>query len=741
MVTDATVIARGRDSQHEDNNAQDEVDRSRREQPNQDRLNDRAVNVQDLGFPDFDVAQDDGKEPTTDGTNKGKGEPRQVTRDDQGRITDEARGDGSQNHIEYSGDDKNPSKVTITNKDGSTITLEKGKNGVDEIKIDKNGKITTKGDDTTTEYDVDGTRTVTTQRGGFDIFGHHLGGQKSTTEYRYNSDGKLTEVDSTNYHGTNEHLRRERDGSWTRTSDADPSKKEPISDVKAESDGGYSYSAGNAHVEQDPTGARHINEKTANGSYEQSFDADGNLTQVLRRDDQTGQSELLTVGKDGKGSLLVYDTNNPDSYNYYDNVKVNPDGSFTYKDKNGQEVTRQREFSDGALNQVPLDPKAKEVAEENAVEVTRHVENGKFVYDYTVQLEGHPTTTLLHTDKPPEEADKELEAMAKAKLDQLEKDYNIKISRDGGTTEDRDEDVPTKTPNLGQLTGLESALLRSQPDVKTHDGKPLEVIFLAEQGPNAASGGFADGHRVVIQPNGGIDNPSSVQDVMLHELAHNGQHDLYEGDDVLRNQYAAKLGFVRSDDGDDWLLVTKDGKYLKSVANDSGVGSDHWITVDKNGNPVDENGKETDHPKEYSNDEARDLALVRPITTYFPNPAEMGAEGTLAFRQSDDSRRRLYEESPDLYQAIKQLDQLDINKTYGLDEHGQPKYIRNPDGVPVPNTPENRQQVQEFERSLVVDSGSGKDGVGKGIGGLGKILEEMKKKHEQERQQQGQGPN
>jgi hypothetical protein len=202
----------------------------------------------------------------------------------------------------------------------------------------------------------------------------------------------------------------------------------------------------------------------------------------------------------------------------------------------------------------------------------------------------------------------------------------------------------------------------------------------------------------VIEPNGGDDTPDQVMRVFMHELAHNGQHRLYGDDETFRTAYAAQFGFVKV--GDDWLLQTKDGGYFKSLPGEGGVGSSGWVRTDKDGNPVDENGNPSDNPQKITNEEARDIALVTPTTGYFPNPAEAGAEATSKYRGGEESRAEFLASNPDTYAVIKQLDQLDINKTYGLDANGQPKCIRNPDGLLVPNTPENQAAVEQFEDSV-----------------------------------------
>ena len=67
---------------------------------------------------------------------------------------------------------------------------------------------------------------------------------------------------------------------------------------------------------------------------------------------------------------------------------------------------------------------------------------------------------------------------------------------------------------------------------------------------------------------------------------------------------------------------------------------------------------------------------MKPSTHYFENPDEMTAEGLTDYRMNSASRAKLKNESPQLYQAVKHLDQLELDKIYG---HG--KKVRLKDGT------------------------------------------------------------
>ncbi len=689
--------------------------------------------ITDASKSDVVVKGSDGKTQTLDAGQLGKtldGAPKQqgkafdggfdhshedpnqrVIPDAQGRVGDITRPDGSTTHINYDGGDKNPNKITTTNKDGSTITFEKSGtqwtettkpvNGtptvnpnLDSVTVSNDGNITTTEGTVTQVFSATGERDVTHQT--------DKNGPISRAQYGYDANGQLVSVNRTTEDGGFESFNKTPGSDqWqmrTTTAAGIDGGTIAAANVKFNPDGGVSYDSGKAHVTVEGYGAKHVTEDTSYGTYEQSFDPSGKLTTVARTDNTTGKTELVSFLNGGKGSLLVYDTKNPDNYSSPD-VKVNLDGSYSYKNDQGQDVTRSSDFTGDGLKQTPIDPAVTKVAKDNGLDVNRRIENGHFVYDYSVEVSGQ-RQTILSTDRQASEASAQLQQLRDAKLTTVEHDNNVQISRDGQTTSVDGKDIPVKTPNLGQLYGVEAALVRSVPDLKTPGGQPLQIDFLVHQGDNPNVGGFSDlGKRVVIEPNGGEEaGPGAVESVFLHELAHNGQADLYGKDKTLEDQYAGRLGFVRA--GNDWLLITKDGRYFKSDPGKGGVGSSDWERTDKDGNPIDAKGNKSNNPQKISNDEARNLALIKPATTYFPDPAEAGAEGSLMFRGGEARRSEFLRDNPDDYNAIKTLDQLDLNKTYGLDSNGQPNYIRNPDGIPVPNTASNHQAVTDFENNV-----------------------------------------
>ncbi len=71
-----------------------------------------------------------------------------------------------------------------------------------------------------------------------------------------------------------------------------------------------------------------------------------------------------------------------------------------------------------------------------------------------------------------------------------------------------------------------------------------------------------------------------------------------------------------------------------------------------------------------------DRPEVKPITRYFDNPSEMTAEALTDYRMNASSRENLRQQSPKLYEAAKNLDQLELDTM-----HGKGKKVRLADGT------------------------------------------------------------
>lgn len=80
----------------------------------------------------------------------------------------------------------------------------------------------------------------------------------------------------------------------------------------------------------------------------------------------------------------------------------------------------------------------------------------------------------------------------------------------------------------------------------------------------------------------------------------------------------------------------------------------------------------------------------------------MGAESLMKLRGDSRSRGELYQNDPERLSRAKEFDQreIDAHPNYGKNPDGTSRFIRSPEGDIVPNTPENRKIVEDYEKGL-----------------------------------------
>lgn len=351
-----------------------------------------------------------------------------------------------------------------------------------------------------------------------------------------------------------------------------------------------------------------------------------------------------------------------------------------------------------------IDPAYRELAESQQLGVRSVPNDGCTQYEFYTTIDG-VDRVFLQTDQPPEIAEKQLKQAQEEKLKQLENTYNVRFARDGETVEsshDQPKDVPVTTPTLGELSAMSEALLRSAPDTQNVDGTPLKIIIGDKDVDLNLLGEHRENEIIMSYK----DDLSYLKEVTIHELAHVGQDKLYEKEG--EDEYAEDLGWVKA--GDDWLLRGAGDSYWKNTS--QADGERIWIRTDSEGNPADGNGVRVENPADPEsgdyNDNVqqipteilREIAVVKPYSTYFENPTEMGAALITPFRDGRELRAQLYEVSPESYQIAKKLDQQQIDNAFGVDQNGQSKMIRNPDGVLVENTQANQQDIEDYENGF-----------------------------------------
>ncbi|CAN5528426.1 hypothetical protein BH10CYA1_BH10CYA1_32590 [soil metagenome] len=315
-----------------------------------------------------------------------------------------------------------------------------------------------------------------------------------------------------------------------------------------------------------------------------------------------------------------------------------------------------------------------------------------------------------------EQANTELQKLVDDKKRYLEEKFNVRFGQAGEPYSDfltklesvnsaSPKEYKTIEPELYQLVGLEEALKRSEPTVKSLT-VPITIYFVDKSpgatgfygGWNAASPYIAfyspEIRDVATQKdaaaNGNATNESDFESLAIHEIAHATQYrSILNSLDY--SQYD-EMGWVPCNNvidkakGGGWLIKTSNGEFYKRE--DSG----DWTRTTENGTLLnDEQGQ----PVVKNSAQIREMAVVRPISDYFDNPREMQADSLMAYRAGRDWQKKLYDESPALYKMTKKWDQQELDEYYGLDKQGNSKRIRNFDGDIVENTEENRKNTLE----------------------------------------------
>lgn len=331
-----------------------------------------------------------------------------------------------------------------------------------------------------------------------------------------------------------------------------------------------------------------------------------------------------------------------------------------------------------------------------------------------------------------DEAGSRLQDLVAAKEVELEKRFRVVFSKEGepvdkqwvvkpdGTVE-RGDVIKARAPRLVELYGIEAALPHAAPSYLNEDGQPLKFAFLQDsylKGIDANMlANFVDASpegrpAVYFDPAGnssglateadvkrfGYAQEQSIESTVVHELAHNTQKRLDLDHDKDLVQTFNRLGWVPYADPNThetlWLIKTRSGD-LYRIDDEK----QNWILCDSKGQPLDKERTAVDQTEaERASAEAvRKEALVYPPTDYFRSPFELDAEALMLFRLNAARRAALLNDSPVLYRLAKEQDQKDIDKTYGANDNGSSKMIRNPDGELVANDAAASAMVAAFE--------------------------------------------
>ncbi len=305
------------------------------------------------------------------------------------------------------------------------------------------------------------------------------------------------------------------------------------------------------------------------------------------------------------------------------------------------------------------------------------------------------------------------------RMQEIEQRYNVRFARPGETMSrsqpfGHTDTFTARQPTVRELDGIEASLHSQGPRT---DGQPPTRIFIAS-GQNHELGGYNPHNNTVVLFMGGRDNlPATVRDgraqgnrdgsstlsveeIMSHALHYRTQGQ--SGQD--QTSFANDLGFVSRPGafGSRYQLLGRDGftyEPHRSVVDGKPVTS--WRRTDSQGRYVDGAGKPVDLPDQahtLSNEQMRQNSVHRPASEHFDTPQDFLAGLSVAYSAGGTSRAELLAQNPTLYAFIKNQDQADINRRYGVGTDGQPNMIRLPDGSIVRNTAAIRAQIEDFER-------------------------------------------
>lgn len=161
--------------------------------------------------------------------------------------------------------------------------------------------------------------------------------------------------------------------------------------------------------------------------------------------------------------------------------------------------------------------------------------DGTTVRKYYVEGEnGAKLPVLDSTSDDPKEVERQLKEWQNAKMKELEEKYNVQFSRDGQKDNPLGKEVNLRSPRINELLALEEGLRKSEPSTTTPNGKPILVQFAVEPTSSASAYVFPrpDGQqRILFEP---IPRQfGSLKGTILHEWAHNAEHNMETRDKAL----------------------------------------------------------------------------------------------------------------------------------------------------------------------------------------------------------------
>ncbi|MBA3859559.1 MAG: hypothetical protein C0507_21855 [Cyanobacteria bacterium PR.3.49] len=371
--------------------------------------------------------------------------------------------------------------------------------------------------------------------------------------------------------------------------------------------------------------------------------------------------------------------------------------------------------------------------------VTVEMRGDKYVYILKLNGQDKELITTDGNAKGMEKAEAELAKLRNEKISELTKTFKVTFAQEGedvikqwiqkdDCSWERGGMIKSRRPNLAELHGIEAALYKAQPSHLTkgggdgvkfyflnanyYKGDPALAYFIQQDKNNHQAVYFEPGAnegKPITEADAdrmGKHHLYSIEAVTHHELMHNAQHNSNWNTANVKEKWARKLGWLPFEDPKThetkWIFT---GKQSEVYRRDQDHCKDEfkWCSCGKHGGLQDAEGDAVAKVKEakhFTLDQIRDLAAVKPSTRYFVNPLEMFAEGGMKYRVNERRRQELLQDSPRLYEAVKEHDQEEITLRYGKTTNGEPNYIRSVSGKLVKNSPEARAEITAFEEKI-----------------------------------------
>ncbi|MBI4532676.1 MAG: hypothetical protein HY711_01915 [Candidatus Melainabacteria bacterium] len=449
----------------------------------------------------------------------------------------------------------------------------------------------------------------------------------------------------------------------------------------------------------------------------------GHRAYTVGEDGRIVATYKVIVGPAGSKRFEKLESQTPPGLGGQAEAKVETDKD--HKSQEQQPTETGTKEGDGKKVDAPrgLRSQANGVENRRGVRIEQH--NGRFAYYFAANGQESVLFTTEATESGLREGDEKLSKLVEDKQNELTSQFKVTFGRSGEDVvwkanpaeQGGGHHIKARTPRLDELAGVEAALFRSQP-AQLLDNSGLEGIkvnFLTETSIGSAaykSAGLDGKSAIFVEPRS-VDTPrfpteqdgakaggtarESTEALFVHELSHNTQHKTGWDELEKRKQLVAEIGWIPSTtDSQLYLFRDKEGHLYRPPNNE--FDTPLWTRCNEAGEPINDKGEVVTPDKAIvlSNDQMMAIAEVPPASGYFPNATEMCAGGLTFFRLDRKWREDLLNRSPRLYKLAKQLDQAEIDATYGTG-----KYIRSLDGLLVEDTYTKRKSIESLERGRI----------------------------------------